>query len=202
MHNFVWVRSSLMATLALAAAGCAAISTVEPLSVPLLYKTTPDSATALISLSCPYLGQVQVIDKRSDSLLGIRYLESKPLKADVTAGTDPVAWAQGGIESYLDQSHIKTGSVGPTLVLELQALKTSENIYHRSGYEARITIAAALQSPGKSCWHASYQGDAGNYGYVGSIEDYREVLNTALDKVSAQLVGSPDFGTAMCHCAD
>jgi len=203
IHKFVSFRWLGIAMLALMAAGCAAVSNVEPLSVPLAYKATPDSDALLVSLSCPYLAHVQVLDKRSDPLLGVRFLESKPLKADVTASSDPVAWAQGGVESYLGQSHIKTGNVGPTLVLELESLKTSENIYHRSGYEARITVATSLQSPmGKSCWHAALQSDAGNYGYVGSIEDYQEVLNRALDKISAQILGSADFSAALCHCAD
>jgi hypothetical protein len=203
MRKFMWIRSTVIGMLALMAAGCAAISTVEPLSVPMLYKSTPDSDALLVSLSCPYLAHVQVLDKRSDSLLGVRYIEDKPLKADVSANGDPVAWAQGGIQQYLAQSHVKTAEVGPTLVIELDSLKTSENIYRRSGYEARITGAATLQSPmGKSCWHQSLQSDAGNYGYVGSIEDYQEVLNQALDKISRQILGSADFSTALCHCAD
>jgi hypothetical protein len=203
MRKFMWFRSTVIGMLILMAAGCVAISTVEPLSVPMLYKSTPDNDALLVSLSCPYLAHVQVLDKRSESVLGVRYLESKPLKADVTADGDPVAWVQGGIQQYLGQSHIKTGEVGPTLVLELDSLKTSENIYHRSGYEARIIAVATLQSPmGKSCWHASVQSDAGNYGYAGSIEDYQEVLNRALDKISWQILGSADFSTALCHCAD
>jgi hypothetical protein len=188
--------------LALLASGCA-VSTVAPLSVPLRYKAAPDTDAMLVSMSCPYMTHLQVVDKRSDPLLGTRFLESKPLKADVAASNDPVEWVKDGVESYLGQSHVKMGDVGPTLVLELESLRTSENIYHRSGYEARITVAATLQSPmGKACWHSSLQADTGNYGYVGSIEDYQEVLNRALDKVSAQLVGSADLSTALCHCVD
>jgi hypothetical protein len=202
MFKFMAHRWMMPAVLALASEGCA-ISTVEPLSVPLLYKSAPETAASLISLTCPYLAHVQVLDKRSDALLGVRYLESRPLKADVSAGGDPVAWAQGGVQEYLGQNHIKTANVGPSLVLELNSLKTAENIYHRSGYEARITFAATLQSPlGKSCWHAALEGKASNYGYAGSIEDYQEVLNQALDQTAAQIVGSTDFGTALCHCAD
>lgn len=193
----------LPAALALSAAGCAAVNSVEPLSVPLHYKAAPDNDALLVSWSCPYLARIQVVDRRSDPLLGVRYLEDKPLKADVSASTDPVAWMQGGVESFLTQSHMKTGNTGPTLVLELESLKTSENIVHRSGYEARITVSTTLQSPmGKSCWHTSLQSDAGNYGYIGSIEDYQEVLNRALDKISTQIESSADFSTALCHCAD
>ena len=169
--SFRWLPIPM---LALIASGCA-VSTVAPLSVPLHYKAAPDTDALLVSLSCPYLAHVQVIDKRSDPLLGTRFLESKPLKADVAASNDPVVWVKEDVEAYLGQSHVKMGTVGPTLVLELESLKTSENIYHRSGYEARITVAATLQSPmGKACWHGSLQADTGNYGYVGSIEDYRK----------------------------
>jgi hypothetical protein len=203
MQRFNAVWWTMIAALPLAAAGCAGISTVTPMTVPLAYKETPENGATLISLTCPYLAHVQVIDKRTDPVLGIRYLESKPLKADVTAGNDPATWAQAGIEAYLRQNHAKIGEVGPTLLLELQSLKTSEDIDHRAGYDARITFAASLQSPmGKACWHASLDGKGGNYGYAGSIANYQETLNEALDKVASQVLTSSDFNTALCHCAD
>jgi hypothetical protein len=184
-------------------AGCATVKSVDPLTVPLVYKLDPDNNAPLTSFSCPNVGAIQVIDKRSEALLGVRFHEEKPLKADVTAGGDPLLWAQGGIESYLHQNNIKTGQSGPKLVFELDSLRTEENILHRSGYEARITASAALVSgSGKACWHDSLQSDKGNYGYVGSIDDYQEVLNRALDGISAQLVASSEFAAALCHCAD
>ncbi len=191
------------ALLASAVAGCATVATVDPLTVPLLYKADPDNNSPLTSFSCPYLAAVQIVDKRSETLLGVRFHEEKPLKADVTAGGDPLLWVQAGLESYLGQNNVKTGQTGPRLVIELESLRTSENILHRSGYEARITANASLESAqGKSCWHASLQSDTGNYGYIGSIKDYQEVLNRALDKIGSQIVASPDFGAGLCHCAD
>lgn len=184
-------------------AGCATVKTVDPLTVPLVYKADPDNNAPLTSFSCPKLAAIQVIDKRSETLLGVRFHEDKPLKADVTAGGDPLLWIQGGLESYLHQNNIKTGQSGPKLVIELNSLRTEENILHRSGYEARITANASLESAsGKSCWHGSLQSDKGNYGYIGSIQDYQEVLNRALDGISSQVVASPEFSAALCHCAD
>lgn len=186
-----------------ALAGCATVKAVDPLTVPLAYKADPDNNAPLSSFTCPNLSGIQVVDKRSETLLGVRFVEDKPLKADVTAGGDPLLWVRGGIESYLHQNNIKTGQSGPALMVELDSLRTEENIVHRSGYEARITATASLQSAsGKSCWRASLQSDKGNYGYIGSVQDYQEVLNRALDGLSSQIVAAPDFTGALCHCAD
>ena len=203
MPQLLTARWIMIGALSLTVAGCAAISTVAPLSVPLAYKPSTDNKAFLAGFSCPYVSRIQVIDKRPDPVLGVRVLESKPLQADVTASNDPAAWAQGGIETYLRQNQIKNGPTGPALVLEMQSLRTSEDIYHRSGYEAKIKVEASLQSPsGKSCWHAAMDGNGRNYGYAGSTENYQEMLNQALDDVSAQIVNSADFNTALCHCAD
>jgi hypothetical protein len=101
------------------------------------------------------------------------------------------------------QDGIKLNSAGPTLVLEIDALRTSENIWHRSGYEARIVFDAALRSAsGKTCWQESVEGKAGNYGYSGSIENYQETLNSALDEATLHMLNSARFSDALCHCAD
>lgn len=202
-HHFSFASLLVAAPLVVGLTGCATVSTVEPLTVPLVYTVDPDNNAPLASFSCPYLAGISVVDKRSDTVLGVRYHESKPLKADVSVGGDPLLWIHGGLESYLAQNNIKAGPSGPKLVIELDSLKTSENILHRSGYEARITGNASLESAsGKSCWHAAVESDKGNYGYVGSIKDYQEVLNRALDKIGSEIVSSPDFTVVLCHCAD
>lgn len=67
------------------------ISRVDPLSVPLTYTQNPKNAYLVGALSCNTLAQLQVSDTRSDKSLGMRVHESKPLKAEVTAGGDPSA---------------------------------------------------------------------------------------------------------------
>jgi hypothetical protein len=196
------MRNVTLLGLALLTAGCA-VSKVDPLSVPLVYRPDTPSDQTLKSLSCPAVSKIEVVDKRSDPQLGVRYHESKPLKADVTAANDPAAWAQSGIQSFMLQNGVKLAGNGPRLVVDLNSLKTSENIWHRSGYEARVTLVARLQSPsGKTCWEESADNKAGNYGYSGSIENYQETVNSALDAATKHLIDSPLFSNALCHCSD
>ncbi len=196
MKNLLW-------GLVVLGVGACAVSSVEPLSIPLSYKASPNPDAMLAGLKCPSLARIEVADQRTEKLLGTRIHESKPLKADVTAAGDPSVWAREGVTHFMAQDGIKLNSAGPTLVLEIDALRTSENIWHRSGYEARIVFDAALRSAsGKTCWQESVEGKAGNYGYSGSIENYQETLNSALDEATLHMLNSARFSDALCHCAD
>jgi hypothetical protein len=180
--------------------GACAVSKVDPLAVPLQYKMSSDSGADVAPLTCPTIGPIVVVDKRTVQLLGIRYHESKPLKADVSLANDPTPWVREGLASVLSQHGVQSAA-SPTLFIELETLHTSENIWHRSGYDAQIVFEASLRSPGgKTCWHESIQAKSGNYGYSGSIENYQETLNGALDAAGAHLLGSSTFASALCHC--
>jgi hypothetical protein len=52
--------------------------------------------------------RVEVEDWRSEKVLGIRFHESKPLKADVTAASDPAVWVRDGMQTYLDSGRTQT----------------------------------------------------------------------------------------------
>ena len=98
---------------------------------------------------------------------------------------------------------MKITPTAPTLSLGLDSLRTSENIWHRAGYEARIVFAATLRAPsGRICWQESVEGKGGNYGYAGSIVDYQETLNAALDAATLHMLNSSGLNDALCHCAD
>jgi hypothetical protein len=181
-----------------ALASCAA-SSVEPLSIPLVYKAEPRQV--LQAFACPATVQVRVEDARAEKLLGERLLEGKPLKADVSTGSDPASWVRGGIENYVSRSGIQLAP-GPELDIQLQGLRTSETVWHRSGYDARIAIEARLTSKsGSSCWQSSITGKSGNYGYSGSVENYQETLNGALDDAASRIVESAGFQNALCQCS-
>ena len=180
-----------------------AVSRVDPLSVPLVYKENPKSVGLLGGLSCSAVSQVQGQDARTQKVLGTRVHESKPLRADVTAGSDPAAWVADGVRSVLRQNGFSTQGTGPKLVVTLAALHTTESIWHRSSYDARIALSGELQSPaGKVCWKGDVEGQGGNYGYSGSIVNYQETLNAALDAATSNLVLAQGFKDALCHCTD
>jgi hypothetical protein len=173
------------------------------MTIPLVYKPQISTEEVIAPMQCPSLAAVTVVDKRADRLLGTRIHESKPLRADVSLGSDPAPWVRQGTTQFLSQKGVNFSPGAPTLVLELGALRTSENIWHRSGYEAKILLGAELRSPtGKTCWHESLDGKSGNYGYSGSIVDYQETLNSALDAATLHLLNSASFNAALCHCGE
>ena len=200
-------NKSLMRTIApvlMALTLCAcAVSRVDPLSIPLAYKTNPKNASVLGGLDCNSISQVQATDSRAEKMLGTRVHESKPLKANVTVGTDPAAWVQNGVQTFLGQHGVNVQGTGPKLMVSLDAMNTVESIWHRSSYDAHINLTGQLQSPsGKICWKEAVDGAAGNYGYSGSILNYQETLNGALDAATVRMGQSQGFKDAMCHCSN
>jgi len=182
--------------------GACAVSKVDPLAVPLAYKADARAVPAAArTSSCPVISRIEVEDRRSDPLLGVRFHESKPLKADVTAASDPAVWVRDGMQTFLSGKGMTGASSGPRLLIELHALKTEENIWHRSGYAAKISLIARIQSPsGKICMEQPVAGKGGNYGYSGSIENYQETLNSALDDATQHILDSPLLDGALCQC--
>ena len=178
-----------------------AVSKVDPLAVPLAYKLDTKAMAAARTSSCSTVSRVEVEDRRTDKVLGVRFHESKPLKADVTAASEPATWVREGTEAYLSRNGIAFAPNGPKLLIELRALRTEENIWHRSGYAAKLSLMARLQGPsGKVCMEQPVAGKGGNYGYSGSIENYQETLNSALDDATQHLLDSPTFDSALCQC--
>ena len=72
-------KTILIPVMSLALSACA-VSRVDPLSIPLAYKTNPRSASVLGGLPCSTLSQVQVTDARAEKNLGTRVHESNRLR--------------------------------------------------------------------------------------------------------------------------
>ena len=196
-------RYNLLVLSAFVVVAACAVSRLDPLSIPLIYKPNPKNSGLLGGLTCNAISRLQASDARVEKTLGIRAHESKPLKADVTAAGDPTAWVHDGVQGFLAQNGVNVQGSGPTLLVSLDSLHTVESVWHRAGYDARITLTGQLQSPGgKTCWKESVDGTAGNYGYAGSVQNYQETLNGALDAASMHLAASQGFKAALCHCAD
>lgn len=192
-------KKLMMLTAPLLLSACA-VSRVDPMSVPLSYTSDARNAAVVGPLQCNAVSQIQVRDARADKTLGERVHESKPLKAAVTTDSDTAAWVQTGVQTVLQQNGFSFGN-GPKLILSVDSLYTKETIWHRSGYDARISMTAHLQSPsGKTCWTETAQGRGGNYGYSGSIENYQETLNEALANAALTMVQQQGFKDALCTC--
>ncbi|HUJ13645.1 MAG TPA: hypothetical protein VL284_07625 [Thermoanaerobaculia bacterium] len=153
--------------------------------------------------ACAALSSVEVRDARSDAAIGKRFVEGKDSpSAAVTTASDVAAWVRTGALDALRRSGAATTKSGaPGLRISVDDMNTSENVLHRSGYEGRITITAELMGAnGRSCWRERFDGAAENYGYSGSVENYQETLNHALDRAMIRLLSSTSFKSAVCSC--
>lgn len=191
------MKKTTLLALALLFLSACAVSRVDPLT----YTQNLKNANLVGALSCNALSQLQVTDTRTDKTLGMRVHESQPLKAEVTAGSDPSTWVQNGMQTYLTQNGVTLQGKGPKLVVSIDSLHTSESVWHRSTYDATVAITGRLESPsGKVCWKETTQGMSSNYGYSGSIENYQETLNSALDTATGNLARLQGFKDGLCHC--
>ena len=182
---------------------CSTPSTVAPLSVPLAYKTMATAAEFPSSPACAAVSDVRVIDNRSEKSLGKRSVEGKNTEAAaVTTTSDVNAWVRTGALEALRRSGVTTSKAGaPVLRISIDDINTIENVLHRSGYEGHMTITAALiNAGGRSCWQESFNSSSENYGYAGSVENYQETLNHALDRAMIRVLSSGGFKTSVCSC--
>jgi hypothetical protein len=200
----MYKTTRIVVTVSFFALAACAVSRVDPLSIPLVYTANPKNAGVFGGLSCNTVSSLSVSDARGNkSVIGVRTHESKPLKADVTSSTDPAVWVQSGLQSSLGQNGIVFQGHGPKLAVSLDTLHTTESIWHRSSYTANVVLTGSLVSPsGKVCWKQTVQGTGDNYGYAGSVQNYQQTLNAALDNASLNLAQSAGFKDALCHCAD
>jgi len=196
------MRTSAAMTAIILLTACRAPNSVGPVSVPLKYKLMA-SAGEFAATPCAGVSNVRVSDSRADKKLGTRFVEGKAAPAAVvTAASDVAEWVQtGALEALKRAGATSTKSNAATLNLSIDSIVTSENVLHRSGYEGRIVISAELsRSNGASCWKERLEGFSENYGYSGSVENYQETLNHALDRAMIRMLNSPEFKKAICSC--
>lgn len=186
------------------AAGCVTPSSTGPFAVPLSYKTEASPGDFPSFPPCAAVADVQVADMRPDKTLGKRFIDDNAATAaPVTAASDVAAWARSGALAILKQTGVTVGKPGaPILRMSIEEIRTNENIVHRSGYDGRISISARLSKAGSgsACWKDRAEGSAENYGYTGSVENYQETLNHALDRTMIRLLSTPQFRKAVCGC--
>ena len=181
---------------------CSTPSSVGPVSVPLKYKLQA-SAGEFATAPCAGVSDVRVTDTRTEKNIGTRFVEGKSAPAAVvTAASDVSEWVQTGAREALKRAGAtSTKSNAATLALSIESIATSENVLHRSGYEGRIVLSAELSNAsGASCWKERLEGFSENYGYSGSVENYQETLNHALDRAMIRMLNSPEFKKAICSC--
>jgi hypothetical protein len=197
------MKNAVIIAALLLAAACRTPSSVAPLSVPLKYKMMASPAEVPSLPACAAISRVNVEDTRDDKAIGKRYIQDKPgAVAPVTASNDIAAWAKEGFETTLTKAGAPVGSKGSVLHVRIEMITTNENVLHRAGYDGRIALALELlpSGGGPACWSDHVEGSSENYGYAGSIENYQETLNHALDRAAMRALSSPAFHKAVCSC--
>lgn len=197
------MRKLIVVIALLLAFACRTPSSVAPLTVPLKYKTMASPAEITSLPACAAVSRVDVEDIRDDKAIGKRFVQDKPgAVAPVTASSDIAAWAKEGLETVLQKGGTTVGAKGGVLRVRIEMITTNENVLHRAGYDGRIALAMELlpAGGGAPCWTDRVEGSSENYGYAGSIENYQETLNHALDRAADRALSSPGFRKAVCSC--
>lgn len=182
--------------------GCVQDS-VEPLSVPLHYQMMASPAEIPRLSACAVVSKVVAIDSRDELDLGERANQGRDdSSVPVTTASNVAQWVLNGAEDTMRASGVVLGrSGGPVLRVVVERVRTFENVYRRAGYEASVRLSAVIvEGDGETVrWRGHANGNAGNYGYAGSAENYQETLNHALDRAMISLMESPGFRDALCE---
>jgi hypothetical protein len=197
------MKHAMIVVALLLTCACRTPSSVAPLSVPLKYKTMASPAEIASLPACAAISRVDVEDARDDKAIGKRFVQDKPgAVAPVTASNDIATWAKEGFESALRKAGAPVATKGGVLHVRIEMITTNENVLHRAGYDGRIALALELlpSGGGPACWSDRVEGSSENYGYAGSIENYQETLNHALDRAANRALSSPAFHKAVCSC--
>jgi hypothetical protein len=197
------MKRATLIVAAIIAAACSTPSSVSPISVPLQYKMMVSPAEFPTLPPCAAVSRVEVVDTRAEKTIGKRFVEAKNSpSAAVTTSTDVGAWAKAGVENALTRAGAATNAEAPILHIGIEQIATGENVLHRAGYEGRIVLTAELRPArsGSACWKDRADGFSENYGYAGSVENYQETLNHALDRAIVRILGAPEFKKSVCSC--
>jgi hypothetical protein len=182
-------------------AACAP-SKLTPLSLAPQYRTMAESVEIPVVQPCVGFSGLTVEDARAAKDTGVRVIEERPgTSQPVSFPGDPVPWVRAAAEAVFRQAGVRTDVAGkPALKLRVEQIVTDEKVYRRAEYDGRVVLTAELLSGegGASCWTGRVDGFSENYGYAGSLENYEETLNHALDRAIIKLLETPDLGAKAC----
>ena len=185
------------------ATACISPMAVESMKVPLQYKSMSESDDYGRFSDCAAVSDIRITDMRTDKTLGQRFISgvSEPW-AEVTTDSNVAEWVTSGVMEGLKNSAATLAVEGkPVLHISIEQISTKENVYFAGGYEAHVAISGELLAAnGKSCWKDHADGGGENYGHAGSIDNYQETLNHALDRAVIKLLSSLE--SEICDCSN
>lgn len=147
--------------------------------------------------------ELTVVDDRpSGGIDGIRTIQDKEARADISMAGDVEAWFKAGVARGMVQSHFPQDSAASlNLTMKLSSIRIEEVAYRNSTFEGRVIIDMELSRPGGggSVWSHRTDGVAQNYGRPGKAENYQETVNHALDRAVTNAVNNEELRQTLCE---
>jgi len=175
--------------------------TIIPTSFTPAYKTMLDAADATVARSCAAASAVNAESSLSGTVVGKRKIEESSYPAqDIRIEGDTAAWLRASADEMFKRASLKAGIAdAPSVTLKLADVLIDETVHVNSAYDARITVdAAVVNSRGKQCWSGRKTGASHEYGADGSAENYRPLVDHALDRAVMAVASDPGFQEALC----
>lgn len=180
--------------------------TLSPTTFASQYQPQLDNADVVKPKNCATVAGLDVENGLPNAVVGQRSLQSRAVPAqNISMTGNLAAWVRAGSAEMLRRATLDMHDAkGPRLQLRLDEMAVHENVYVNSGYDARVTLDAALvNARGQVCWHQSVTGQSSNYGDSGAAVNYQETVNHALDRAVMSLVADRGFQEAACRsCRD
>jgi hypothetical protein len=177
---------------------------ISPTSFSPSYKSMIESKDVSVVRGCAAASAVSVENGLPSAVVGKRTLEESSFPAQtISIEGDTVGWIRAGASEMFRQAQLKTGKAGaPNVKLRLSDVQINENVHVNAGYDARVTLEAAVVSAaGKECWSARKSGASQEYGDHGSAENYRTLVDHALDRAVMAVAADSGFQEALCSAA-
>ena len=174
---------------------------IAPTTFSPQYKAMIEGSDVPVVRNCSAISSLSAESALSGAVVGKRTLEESSFPAQtISIDGDTTGWVRSSGNEVFNRAMVKMGSANaPSVKLKLTDIQINENVHVNAGYDARVTLDAAVMSPfGKECWTGRKSGSSQEYGDHGSAENYRAVVNHALDRAVAAVAGDSAFQEALC----
>jgi hypothetical protein len=192
--------SSVLVCVGILSAACVQKSIV-PTSFTPSYKSMLDAKDVTVVRNCAAISSVSAENGLPGAVVGKRTLEESSFPAqDISIQGDTVGWVRASANEMFNRAMLKTSQAGaPSVRLRLTDIQINENVHINAGYDARVTLDASVTNAyGKECWSGRKSGASQEYGDHGSVENYRALVDHALDRAVMSVAADSAFQEALC----
>jgi hypothetical protein len=185
-------------------AATASARNLTPTTFLASYRMMEETGEVVPIRSCAAASDLKIVDARTESADGRRFLEEKPdVEQPITMNGDIAAWVRSGVDALSRHALLRFGSTGkPTVDIRVESVWIEESVYRRAEFDGRVVLEVTVSPAqgGQPCWSERVDGFAENYGYAGKEENYQETINHALDRAILKAFSASGFADALCGC--